>query len=244
VTRRLGIVTALAAEARVLAHRAVAPDQPIRLGQDRWLWLCGMGPSAAHEAAEVLLRGGADALAVFGVAGGLAPGLRSGTLFCPSLVVDAANRAYRPTPDWQAALAERLRATTHPVLDSGALLGLDTPLLGAADKQAMHARHQALAVDMESAAVAAVASERKIPFVVLRAIVDECDDEVPLALQASVDAWGRPRPLALLVALGRQPGLLARLPRLASRMRQATRALRVAADAAGEGWARESCGPC
>lgn len=241
---RVGIVTALAAEARVLAHRAVAPDRPIRLGEGRCLWLCGMGPSAAHEAAEALVREGADALAVFGVAGGLAPGLRSGTLFCPSRVIDAAGREYQPTPDWQAALASRLRTTAHPVRDNGTLLGLDAPLLGVADKQAMHARHQALAVDMESTAVAAVASERQVPFVVLRAIVDECDDDVPLTLQSAVDAWGRPRTLALLAALGRHPGLLAQLPRLASRMRQATRALRAAADAAGDGWARESCGPC
>ena len=126
----------------------------------------------------------------------------------------------------------------------GSLLSLPTPLSSAAEKMAMRERHMAVAVDMESAAVAAVASERHLPFVVLRAIVDERDDDIPIELQAGIDAWGRPRPLDMLLVLARHPGLLSHLPGLARRMNKATRALRAAVVAAGSNLAREPQGPC
>lgn len=108
----------------------------------------------------------------------------------------------------------------------------------------MRDRHTAAAVDMESAAVAAVANERHLPFVVLRAIVDERDDDIPLELQAGIDVWGRPRPWSMLFVLVRHPGLLKRLPGLASRMNKATRSLQAAMVAAGADLAREAQGPC
>jgi adenosylhomocysteine nucleosidase len=116
---------------------------------------------------------------------------------------------------------------------------VQAPLLTASAKTSAHHHHAALAVDMESAAVAAVARARGLPFVCVRAIVDEVNDTVPLALHDSVDAWGRPRPLGLIAALCRHPSVLADLPRLYSRMQRATRALRVAAKAMGPtlGWA-------
>ncbi|WP_198670372.1 purine and other phosphorylase-like protein, family 1 [Dyella sp. C9] len=240
----VGIVTALSSEARALADRAVPPGQCTPLRDGGLLYLSGMGPPAARRGALALLDAGAKALVAFGVAGALAPGLRNGTLFCPSLVIDAQGRDYQPSPAWHTTLGAQLAGTQWPVLTHGILLSADTPVLGAHEKTAMRDRHMAVAVDMESAAVAAVATEHGLPFIVLRAIVDEHHDDVPAALQAGIDTWGRPRPMALLAALGRHPGLLASLPGLATRMGKATRALRDAAGAAGHQLGHEPSGPC
>jgi len=86
---------------------------------------------------------------------------------------------------------------------------------------------------MESAAVAEVARERGFPFVILRAIVDEAGDSIPTALNNSVDAWGRPRTLALIAALCLHPSVLSHLPRLYLRMQRASQALQAAAKATG-----------
>ena len=240
----VGIVTALAAEARALTRYALRLRTAMPLEHGGALWLSCMGQDAARQGALALVEAGVSALVSFGVAGGLAPELRSGTLFCPSHVRDEHGRDYLLDPAWRAALMQRLGPTTLACMEQGSLLSLPAPLLNAADKALMHDRHHALAVDMESAAIAAVASEYHLPFLVLRAVVDERDDAVPGELHGSVDAWGRPRTAQLLRALLRHPGLLAQLPVLARRMNQATRALRAAASAAGTELGRATRQPC
>ena len=201
------------------------------------LWLGGMGPTAARHAAEQLADAGCTALAVFGVAGALSPQLRNGMLYCPERVLDEEGRDYVADTAWRRRLHQQLSSSLHT---DGTLLGSASPLLTAATKTAAHRHFGALAVDMESAAVAKVAQQRSLPFVVLRAIIDEVDDAIPAALNNSVDTWGRPRPLQLIAALGRHPSLLSELPRLYSRMQRATQALRTAAQAVGPtlGWQR------
>lgn len=240
----VGIVTALAAEARALTSRSLRVREAIQLDAGRSIYLCGMGQEAARQGALALIETGADALVSFGVAGGLAPGLRSGTLLCPSCVLDERSHDYRPDPSWRAALLRRFAAASLPVMEQGSLLSLPAPLLTVTEKGAMRERHQSLAVDMESAAIARVADEHRMPFVVLRAIVDERDDQVPAPLQAGIDAWGRPLAARMLLTLLRHPHLLAELPGLAARMGKATRTLRAAATAAGASWGRDTAQPC
>jgi adenosylhomocysteine nucleosidase len=234
----VGIVVALASEAKALTTRKVHPERIIPLANGAGLWLSGMGPAAAQGAAHALADRGATALAVFGVAGALDSGLRSGTLFCPERILDDSGQDYVPDSSWRTSLLQQLSAATLPVLETGKLLSMPMPLLTTAAKVAARDCHAALAVDMESAAVAAVARDRHLPFMTLRAIVDEMDDTIPATLHASVDAWGRPRLLNLIVALSRHPSLLTYLPGLHSRMQQGTRALRAAGDATGPtlGW--------
>lgn len=233
-----GIVVALASEAKALTAAQSHPERLTPLPEGAALWLSGMGPDAAQRAAHGLADAGARALAVFGVAGALDASLRNGSLFCPERVLDEHGHDYPAHGPWRTLLQQRLVATPRPLYTHGSLLSVREPLLTAAAKTAAQHRHQALAVDMESAAVAAVAKDRHLPFMALRAIVDEMDDTIPAVLHASVDAWGRPRSLNLVVALTRHPSLLTYLPGLHSRMQQATRALRSAGDAMGPtlGW--------
>jgi hypothetical protein len=229
----VGIVVALALEAKALTTNTVYPERFTPLANGASLWLSGMGPTAARIAAQGLADKGATALATFGVAGALQAGLRCGTLFCPARVLDDNGHGYTPEPAWRTSLLQRLEATGLSVLDAGDLISMPIPLLTTAAKIAAHDRYAAAAVDMESAAVAAVAKDRNLPFLALRAIVDEVDDTVPAELHESVDAWGRPRPLKLIVALSRRPSLLTYLPGLHSRMQQATGALHAAVSATG-----------
>lgn len=238
--RTTGIVVALASEARTLTRQRAKPGCMTTLDDGAALWLSGMGPAAACRAAEALVASGASALAVFGVAGALSETLRSGVLFCPEYVVDEHGAQHATDVLWRSRLQDTLAASAIPIVWTGALLSVTEPLLTPTAKRSAHARHAALAVDMESAAVASVAAEYKLPFVVLRTIVDETEDAIPTALNDSVDAWGSPRPLNLMAALCRHPSLLGELPRLYSRMQRATQALRAVAKATGPtlGWHR------
>lgn len=230
----VGIVVALKAEAATLTRDIVHPDCLTPLANSAGLWLSGMGPVAARTAALALVEAGAQALATFGVAGALDPRLRSGTLLCPARVVDQHGRAYATDPIWRERLQQRLAIAGLTAWVDITLVSLAKPLSTAAAKRAAHKQYRAAAVDLESAAVAAVAARHDLPFMVLRAIVDEREDELPEALQAAIDAWGQPRWAQLFAVVCRHPGLLTHLPRLSARMNQALAALGAAARAAPE----------
>jgi hypothetical protein len=87
----------------------------------------------------------------------------------------------------------------------------------------------AAAVDMESAAIAAVASSAGIPFVAVRIVADTSMDALPDDIGKWIDASGRRRLLPLLgtvVAPAQWPTLL----RLAARQRAARRTLEAVAE--------------
>ena len=228
----VGIVVALQAEAQALANAAALPGRVLELPGGGRLWLAGMGQAAAGQGARALADSGVQALASFGVAGALDDSLRSGVLLCPSHVVDEQGYLFACDPSWSERLCQRLTTAGVPVRYDQALASLGQTLSDGAAKRAAGQLYLCAAVDLESAAVAAVARERGLPFLALRAIVDEVDDRLPPALQGAIDPWGQARPLALVRALLRRPWLLLRLPGLARRMGKALKALRTAARAA------------
>lgn len=225
----IGVVVALAAEAQALVRRRYLLGVVEQAAPGVRVLVCGMGPRAAADAAATLAQGGASALAIFGVAGALDPALAPGALLTPAEVLDEQGLRYASDAAWRARLGARLGA----VMDERPLLTVELPLLTAQDKRQALQRWGAAAVDMESAAVARIARARKLPFLVLRAVADAAADGIPEPLAAAIDRYGRPRPRAIAAALLRHPGLIPRLPHLASTMNRASAALRRAVQAAG-----------
>ena len=90
---------------------------------------------------------------------------------------------------------------------------VDTPQLVAtvAEKQALYHQSQLISdaitgVDMESGAVAAVAAERGLPFVVVRTVADPVSSALPNAVVDALEASGRVNMIRLLSHLLRHPG--------------------------------------
>ena len=98
-----------------------------------------------------------------------------------------------------------------------------------ADKAALAAATGALAVDMESAAIAEVCQAARVPCAAVRAISDAADTALSPQLVALL-AGGRVSPRRVLMALLRRPALAGELWRLARDTRRAARRL---ADALG-----------
>ncbi|WP_298284434.1 hypothetical protein [Acidocella sp.] len=180
---KIGIVTGLRAEAAWLGRGGFL----VRVG--------GGTPQGAEVAARALLKQGAQALISFGLAGGLAPGLKPGTVLIPPSVLEG-RRAY--PCDYQ--LMEYLGGSTGaPILAAAKVVAT------AHEKALLHARHRAAAVDLESGAVARVAAEREIPFAVLRAVADPAERDLPGAALHALDPQGRVRLGFVLRALLREP---------------------------------------
>jgi 4-hydroxy-3-methylbut-2-enyl diphosphate reductase len=168
-----------------------------------------MGPRRARAAAGRLAAEPGRALAVMGFCGALDPDLRPGDLVVASEVRGPRGSVACPGADLLVALLRRagLRAR------SGPLVSVSRPAGGA--QRARLGDSGAIAVDMESAWLAAGAAER--PFAVVRAVVDTPERELsrPLATVVGaaraatslrrgapvLEAWARSvRPRRLLLA--------------------------------------------
>lgn len=140
----------------------------------------------------------------FGLAGGLHPALRAGSLVIPDVILS--HDGHWPT---HPPLAARLGQV------GGALFSGGSVVVTAAEKAALFARTGAAAVDLESAAVAEAAGRHALPFAVLRAICDPAHRSLPRAALVALDPQGkistgavareamkRPAEFAALIALG------------------------------------------
>jgi adenosylhomocysteine nucleosidase len=222
----IGIVSALAAEARTLGPAKLHGAELRRLADGAWVAVSGIGPAAAAAAARRLVLAGAGALASYGLAGGLDPTLICGTVLLPEEItaVGAERTATRwPTSSrWRNRLRSALPASC--IVCGGALLTSERPLGHPQMKAAAWRSTGAAAVDMESAAVAEVAARAGLPFLTLRVIVDTAADELPRAVLAA-SGGGRLRVGLLIGNLARAPGDIAGVIGLSARYRIARRVL-------------------
>ncbi|KAA5606512.1 hypothetical protein F1188_06515 [Roseospira marina] len=218
----VGVVTGLASEAHVLA------------GRDGLTVLChGPGPERATAAARALLDGGARALVSAGICGGLDPALVPGSLVVPARVVSrhAEGESWVVDPAWHAAVVAALPPVLRP--NTGTLLGSDRAVASRDGKQALAARSGAVAVDMESHAVARVAAEAGVPFLALRTVADTASDVLPPWLAGVLNRDGTPNAGMAIRRLLTGPWRVATLIALARRSAAAEAALGTAASALG-----------
>jgi adenosylhomocysteine nucleosidase len=217
-----GVVAALDSEARTLSLTSRRRDGLFEVGDGTLVVVSGMGRAAAVVAAGALVDAGATALVSWGLAGGLDPALQAGTICLPSMVVSRDGAAFATDLHWREILAAAINRRLAVV--TGKLLSSAVAIADLAAKAAAFGETGAVAVDMESAGVAEVAALNKLPFVVVRAIVDTADDAIPRAVMAA-SSEGRVRLARLMLGIVRSPREIAPLMRLAKRYRAATRAL-------------------
>lgn len=220
---RIGIVIALEAEARTLAHR---DGDFFVQGAARYHYqtlVSGPGPRRADAAARQLLATGCDALLSFGLAGGLAPALHPGALIVATSVHTSNGEALNCDRSLHDALLRSLKASGAR---SASLYGADTPIVTHADKRALYETLGVAAVDMESAAIGRAAGEASCPFAVLRCVVDPAHFTLPRAALAGMAEDGSNRPLATAAVVLMHPFELPDLIRLALWYGGALRTLR------------------
>jgi len=192
-----GRVVVLAALERELA--------PLRLGLLRsraTLVRTGVGPRLA-AAATRQHAAGTRLLVNTGCCGGLTAGLRPGTLVIADRVLEDPGpgrsllEASSPDPSWVSRTLAAGRSLGLTCV-SGPTLTVRRALFTPEEKRRGHERSGALAVDMETAAVARAAARAGVPYLTVRVVLDAADESLPLS----------PRLLEGLVALGRGKLLL------------------------------------
>jgi adenosylhomocysteine nucleosidase len=126
-----------------------------------------------------------DALVAWGTCGGLTQGVSIGDLVIGSLVHVESGAQYEPDANWTQALRA---AADELSRRSGVKVHFcnvySTPIENAAtpDQRAqLSARTGCQVVEVESSVIAPLAKERGVPFIVVRAVSDDCNTTIPPA---------------------------------------------------------------
>jgi adenosylhomocysteine nucleosidase len=154
-----------------------------------------------------------------GFAGGLQADMQVGDLILATEIVEEEGQTWPvpwpgrlPAGDWQPPLRRGRLLTGHQIASEPA------------EKKRLGKQYQALAVDMESAAVASICRRFEIPFGCLRAISDPVDAALSPQL-VSVLSGANVSWIRLMAMLARSPGTASELWRLARATRVASRQL-------------------
>ena len=153
----------------------------------------GIGTEAARRACEAVIRLYQPALVIsVGLAGGLDPSARVGSLFIPNRLVDASDGSVLEMAEGQGTLV-----SWNSVAD-------------VQQKKKLANAYGASAVDMEAAAVARGAVARRADFMAVKAISDAYDFEFP-QLERFIDSEGRFRSGSLVMFAAIRPWLWKKL---------------------------------
>jgi adenosylhomocysteine nucleosidase len=181
----------------------------------------GIGTAAARRSTERLLAEHRPArVLVIGVAGGIGPTTAIGDLVVPASVLDAASgTVHVPAPVPGHPANGTLHTSDELVVDPAAIAALVS--------------RGVVALDMETAAVAAVCEAAGVPWSVLRGISDHADAElIDPAILRLMDPTGSPRPAAVARYVLAHPGRIPHLVRLGKGLGAAAKASAEAAVAA------------
>src|SRR5271154_1740155 len=149
-----------------------------RIGASNPRWILaanGPGPKLVAEALDQVLRerkqveqGTVDGIVSTGFCGALDPALKVGD------IVVSGDPVASPRP-----------------FVRGEILSMDRVAVTAAEKRGLRQQTGAVAIEMESAAVAAKARERGVPFRCIKVVSDTAAEDMPLDFNLYRDAAGR-----------------------------------------------------
>ncbi len=217
VQRVVGVVCGLKSEAATVEKAAG--------GLNFCVGVSGARAAEARAIARRFADQGASALLSVGVSGGLDTKLRPGDVVIGDQVISDIARPSggRSRAANSCLLGLAQEAAVNAIC--GPVYGSDAIVQTTEEKARLHAATGALAVDMESHAVAEIAAERDLPFLAIRAIADPAERALPPPAMDAVAPDGSTRVVATLVKAALAPHHFPALIRLGGDSKAALSAL-------------------
>ncbi len=222
-----GILVALPEELRTLTNAKLKSGECINVAHNTLVILSGAGSAHASMATQKLIKKGAEQLISWGCAGALAPFLKAGDLLIPKSILTQDATQLATQQSWSKQIISTLESAIQCY--DGSLFANDSVITLAEDKMHLYQTSKALAVDMESAALARVAQQAKVPFVVIRSIVDPADLDLPNAISHAMSDNGIVSIPKLVFYLCLHPVELPRLIKLGLHFHSASKTLKYVA---------------
>lgn len=213
---RVGVITGLQSEVRCLNLTPMTAWPSVRCA--------GASAERAAGAAQDLIEAECEALVSFGLAGGLVAMLHPGDLILADRVTGPGGREIPTSEPWRAHVFDA--AGDHIALTSGLIFSAEQAITAAADKAALAEATGAIAVDMESYAIASTARQFGVPFLVVRAVADPSVRTLPRWITSTIDDRGQPNIASILAGVISHPSEILSLIFLAGDSAKGHRALR------------------
>lgn len=183
-----GIVVALPEELSTLTSKKIDKGCCVFITDAIVLAYSGAGANNARTASELLITQGATRLISWGCAAALSETLKPGDLVLADTLIDVQGTQIGIDPDWHGYTKNLLSITLK--VHTGSLAESKTIVATGQDKKHLHTQTGAVALDMESIAIAKVAKQHKLPFLAIRAIADPANMDLPKTINHSLNNEG------------------------------------------------------
>ena len=178
------------------------------------LLVTGIGSARAKKGLkEAIGHQRPSSILFVGYAGGASPLAGLGCLVLAERVVDGFGEKEFASDKELLKIAKKLLEEKKIAHQVGGLVTVDRIVSDPHAKADLGAVHGALALDMEAAAIAEIASENKIPFLMVKSILDSVEITLP-NLEDCIEPEGGTRPLMVMEHLIKSPGDVMKLPQL------------------------------
>ncbi|SJM89423.1 Hopanoid-associated phosphorylase [Crenothrix polyspora] len=214
-----GIVVALPEELATLTEKKIDKGHCVFIAKQLLVVYAGAGCHNAKIAAESLLAKGATHLISWGCAAGLSHVLRPGDLVLADTVMDTDDVKIAIDADWHDHSKQVL--SKSGVVHAGCLLTTPHIVAPSKDKKQLHLKTGAIALDMESVAIAKVAQQHGVPFLAIRVIADSVNTSLPRAINNALNDQGEVVLKKLLLSIALNPVEIPRLIKLGLNFRAA-----------------------
>lgn len=225
-----GIVVALPEELRTLTSNKLIKGGSCLISNNVLVIYSGTGPINASSATEYLISQGATKIISWGCAAALSETLKSGDLMLANGVIATEENKAVPlsvNANWHQHTKDLL--STFIKVHSGCLAESKSIVSSSQLKKQIHRNTSAIALDMESIAIAKVANNHTLPFLAIRVIADPVEMNLPLAISNSLNEQGEVSLSKLLLYLANHPAELPGLIRLGLHFKAATKTLKLIA---------------
>ena len=218
-----GIVVALSEELTTLTAQKVSKGTVHFISESVLLIYSGAGSVNAAAAAELLIEKGANRLLSWGCAAALALALKPGDLVLADKLIDTDNVHYLLDVDWHRHVTDTLATKVN--VKAGYLAHSEVIVSSRKDKKELHVKTGAVALDMESMAIAKVAIQYGLPILAIRVIADPANMNLPLAITHSLNEQGDVMIKKLLLFILLRPSELPGLIKLGLHFKAAKKTL-------------------
>ena len=222
-----GIVVALPEELTTLTSKKIDKGRCLFIADKILVAYSGAGPINAQSAAELLVAEGATRLISWGCAAALSASLNPGDLILADKLIDAGNVEITIDANWHSYTKNSLAA--FAVVHTGSLAESISIVSSIEDKQQLQSITGAVALDMESIAIARIAKQHALPFLSIRVIADPVNMNLPQAINYSLNDQGEVVLGKLLLFLLLHPAELPGLIKLGLHFNAARKTLKLVA---------------
>ncbi len=182
-----GIIIALPDEISSLTSKKIKKGDCVFINDNTLVTCSGAGPKNAAKASQLLIKKGADRLISWGCAAALSDNLVPGDLVLPQHLIAENKQQLSINSPWLKNTTDQLAPLK---VNSGLLAESSVIVAKSSEKQAIHTQSNAIAVDMESIAVAQTAQSHNLPIIVIRCIADPVSMSLPQAVSYALNDQG------------------------------------------------------